>query len=259
MRILLAFVAGAVALAPLSAFATDHEVLARNGPGGRNFFPATLTIQVGDTVTFKNDPAGLGFHNVVSDDGAITPFRCANGCDGVGAGNGDPASNGWSATVTFPTAGTIGYYCEVHGSSGGGGMAGTITVEAATGPIAEIDQTSLSGTAAAGSSTTAAFSISNSGTAALDWTADTADTDCATPGTVPWLALGPSAGSIAPGAAATPVDVTLDAAALAAGVYAANVCVHSNDPAHDPIALPVEFTVTASDTIFEDGFDGVPE
>lgn len=255
MRILLASTAGALALASLSVSAADHEVLARNGPGSRNFFPATLTIQAGDTVTFKNDPAGPGFHNVVSDDGAITSFRCASGCDGVGGGNGDPASGLWSATVTFPTAGTVGYYCEVHGSSGGGGMSGSITIEPAAAPIAGVDQTSLSASAAAGATATAAFSVSNSGTATLDWGVGTAETDCATPGTVPWLTLSPSGGEIAAGAAPAPVDVTLDAATLAVGVYSAQVCVRSNDPAHNPIALPVEFTVTASDTIFEDGFD----
>src|SRR4051812_12364850 len=99
-----------LALFAISAYATDHTVTARSN---RTFDPADLTIAVGDTVTFINDPTAPGFHNVESDTGAVTQFRCANGCDGDGAGgSGDPASNTWSATVTFPTAGSVPYLCE---------------------------------------------------------------------------------------------------------------------------------------------------
>jgi plastocyanin len=94
------------------------------------FSPSNLTIAAGDTVTFRN---GGGFHNVASDPGSVTSFRCANGCDGAG-GDGDLSNASWSATVAFPTAGTIGYYCEAHGSAGGGGMAGRIIVRAAPAP-----------------------------------------------------------------------------------------------------------------------------
>jgi plastocyanin len=95
------------------------------------FSPSNLTIAAGDTVTFRN---GGGFHNVASDPGSVTSFRCANGCDGAG-GDGDLSNASWSATVAFPTAGTIGYYCEAHGSAGGGGMAGRIIVRAAPAPV----------------------------------------------------------------------------------------------------------------------------
>lgn len=91
------------------------------------FFPATLTINAGDTVTFTYGGYQVN-HNVVSDTGL---FRCANGCDGDGAGgNGNPAT-GWTATIAFNNAGTFGYHCEVHQSMG---MVGTITVNAATPP-----------------------------------------------------------------------------------------------------------------------------
>ncbi|MGH8172373.1 MAG: cupredoxin domain-containing protein [Rhodanobacteraceae bacterium] len=108
-------------LASASAFAADHPVSV--GGGGLTFSPAVLNISAGDTVTFTN--AG-GFHNAVSDPGAVTSFRCANGCDGAG-GNGDPSSTAWSATVTFPTPGSVGYFCEIHGAPGQG-MSGTINV-----------------------------------------------------------------------------------------------------------------------------------
>jgi hypothetical protein len=49
------------------------------------------------------------------------------------------------------------------------------------------------------------------------------------------------------------VNVTLDATGLAAGVYSANVCVSSNDPAHSSTVVPV--TLTVGDTIFANGFE----
>jgi plastocyanin len=81
------------------------------GGTGLVFTPATLTISVGDTVTFVN---GGGFHNVIADDDSFT--------------SGAPGTEGWSKTVTFATPGTVGYYCGVHGSPGAG-MFGTITVQ----------------------------------------------------------------------------------------------------------------------------------
>ncbi|HEX5755336.1 MAG TPA: plastocyanin/azurin family copper-binding protein, partial [Arenimonas sp.] len=108
------------------ARAADHQVTARSS---NTFSPASLTIDVGDTVTFVN---GGGIHNVVSDPGAVTQFRCANGCDSDG-GNGDPSGASWSATVAFDTAGTVGYSCELHGAPGSG-MFGTITVVGAPPP-----------------------------------------------------------------------------------------------------------------------------
>jgi len=88
------------------------------------FSPQFLTIAPGDTVTFYN--VG-GYHNVVADDGS---FRCAHGCDGDGSGgSGNATDSLWIATVAFPTPGTIGYFCEPHGSPGSG-MFGTIMVQA---------------------------------------------------------------------------------------------------------------------------------
>jgi plastocyanin len=242
--------AGALlALFAATASATDHTVIARPN---RVFDPATLTIAVGDTVTFMNDPDGPGFHNAASDPGAVTTFRCANGCDGDG-GNGDPDSNLWTATVAFPTAGTVGFHCEVHA---GLGMVGTITVGGGGGsPAISIDPTSLTGAAEEGAMTSVPLSVGNTGDADLDWTADTASTDCTAPDVVPWLSVDPAAGTVAVGDPVTPLTVTLDATTLAAGVYNANVCVHSNDTANDPVTVPVEFTVSIPDAIFADGFD----
>jgi len=242
------------ALVSIPALAVDHIVTARNGPGGRHFDPSPISIGVGDTVTFKNDVAGLGFHNVTSDDGAVTSFHCSDACGNSPVGN--PSANAWSSTVTFPTAGTIGYYCEAHGGTGGVGMSGIITVANASLPSISADPPTIDGSAEAGASMATAFAISNSGGATLDWTADSSSVGCVAPVNVPWIALDPTAGSVASGAAAANVDVTLDATSLTPGSYSANICVHSNDAAHDPLTLPVTFTVNTPDLIFANGFDG---
>lgn len=105
---------------------TNHTVRVVNN----SFIPRTLSIQAGDSVTWTNEGVN---HNVRAADGS---FRCANGCDGDG-GNGAPASNSWSFTLTFNQAGEVPYFCEVHGSTNGSqvfGMAGTVVVEGSSEP-----------------------------------------------------------------------------------------------------------------------------
>ncbi|HVT59691.1 MAG TPA: Calx-beta domain-containing protein [Thermoanaerobaculia bacterium] len=111
------------ALTP-AARAAGHNVSATSSA---TFSPANLTINVGDSVTWTN-ASGL-MHNVTADNGS---FRCANGCDGAG-GDGTP-SGAWTFTKTFNQAATIAYHCEIHGASGGIGMSGTLTVQAASAP-----------------------------------------------------------------------------------------------------------------------------
>jgi len=249
------FAGVALALFAVTASALDHQVVARNGP--RRFDPATLEINVGDTVTFVNDPADPGFHNAQSNPEAVTQFRCAHGCDGDGnGGNGDASNDPWEATVTFDTAGTVGYYCEIHGDPGGGGMSGVITVVGSGGaPSIDVTPQTLAGEADQGASTIVPMSIGNTGDAALDWTAEAVLTDCAAPEAVPWLTLDPAAGSVAPGDPATTVNVTMDAAGLVEGVYNATVCVDSNDTLNALVQVPVAFTVTVGDRVFGNGFD----
>jgi plastocyanin len=120
MRRLIAL-AGCSFAVPL--FAANHTV--NVGPG-LSYSPAILTIAVGDTVKFTNRG---GLHNVKANDNS---FRCAHGCDGDGqGGNGAASTEIWHASVTFNTAGTIGYYCETHGTPTTG-MRGTIIVEPTT-------------------------------------------------------------------------------------------------------------------------------
>jgi plastocyanin len=248
-RIVLAALCTSVFAVP--AFAANHDVSV-GGAAGFAFSPSTLTITAGDTVTFTN--AG-GLHNVVSDVDAVTAFRCAAGCDATG-GNGNASSAAWSAVVTFPTAGSAPYHCEIHAGSG---MTGTITINpAASTPNIDVSPGAVSGSAETGASTATGFTIANTGSATLDWNIDESTTaaGCAAPSDVPWLVVEPLTGSIASGAASTNVDVTLDAGSLTPGQYSANICVHSNDAAHDPLTVPVSFTVNTPDLIFVDGFDG---
>lgn len=93
------------------------------------FSPATVTIQVGDSVRWTNADVGIQ-HNVRADNNS---FRCANGCDGQPGGNGALASNAWVATLTFTSPGTFGYFCQLHGTLTGG-MRGTVIVQGSTAP-----------------------------------------------------------------------------------------------------------------------------
>jgi plastocyanin len=247
-RTILAF-ACTIAFATVTASAANHDISV-GGAAGFAFSPSTITITAGDTVTFSN--AG-GFHNVVSDAGSVTSFRCAVGCDGAG-GNGNASSASWVAVVTFPTAGSAPFHCEIHAGSG---MTGTITVEpAAVTPTLEVSPGTIESSTEAGTSVTTGFDIANSGGAGLDWTLDSSSATCVAPVDVPWIAMSPTAGTIAQGGAAAGIDVTLDATGLTAGAYNANICIHSNDAAHDPLTLPVSFTVNPPDLIFQNGFDG---
>jgi plastocyanin len=117
-------IAASLGLFSAGAYAANHPVTV--GGGGNTFAPSTLSIAAGDTVTFSY-AGGATPHNVRSDPTAVTQFRCALGCDGQG-GNGTPTGTAWTSTVTFPTAGSVPFYCEIHGGPGGIGMSGVITV-----------------------------------------------------------------------------------------------------------------------------------
>lgn len=91
------------------------------------FNQKNTTINVGDSITFTNAGGINVAHNVQTDGNQVQNFRCANGCDGDPGGNGTPAFNEWTSTVTFTKAGVIQYYCYNHKNMG---MVGTITVNA---------------------------------------------------------------------------------------------------------------------------------
>ncbi len=114
MRKTLQLIAAGFLMSASFLTAAEHTVVAN----GLSFTPKDLTINVGDTVTWRNDG---GVHNVVDRGGS---FRCANGCDGQG-GNGDPSGAAWQFSLTFNSPETINYICDVHESLG---MVGSVTV-----------------------------------------------------------------------------------------------------------------------------------
>jgi plastocyanin len=108
-----------------------------------SFTPSSVTINVGDTVTWHN--SGQAPHNASADDGS---FRTPD------------LNNGQSASHTFDSAGTFSYICTIHpnmhgtvrvvlsasGSGGGGGASSSSSGTSESSAVASPD--------AAGSSTT---------------------------------------------------------------------------------------------------------
>jgi plastocyanin len=78
---------------------------------GFAFSPGSITVAVGDTVTWTNADAQT--HTATADDGSFDTGTIAGST---------------SKTVTFSTAGTFAYHCKIHRS-----MTATIVVEAAAG------------------------------------------------------------------------------------------------------------------------------
>jgi plastocyanin len=105
----LMLVAASVAMA---AWMAAGAVLAADGSvtiANFAFDPATVTVNVGDGVTWTNQDGTA--HTATAGDGS---FDTAN----IAAGG--------SATVTFDTAGTFAYVCSIHPQ-----MAGTVVVQGA--------------------------------------------------------------------------------------------------------------------------------
>lgn len=129
-------------LSPVALAQTTHIVNVQD-----NFFsPASLTIQVGDTVEWRNAAGGMS-HNVTANDGSFASTTAAS----------------FTFSYTFNTAGTVGYNCTLHP-----GMTGTITVEA-TGEQAELTAEEVSvaaGSYLQGSAISIDTEVRNTGNAA---------------------------------------------------------------------------------------------
>lgn len=102
----------------LSLFITNSTIARAAGGTAVNvvnfaYDPATVTVQVGDTVTWTNSE---GFHSVDADDGSF----------------GNAPGTGWTFTNTFTAPGTYEYFCEVHSTADGTNMNGVVIVEAPT-------------------------------------------------------------------------------------------------------------------------------
>lgn len=99
-------------LLPAGARAATFSVAVGNG---NTFTPRTLSIAVGDTVTWT---------------WVANNHSATSGTPGAPSGLFDSGirNNGSTFSFTFTTAGTVAYYCRVHGAM----MTGTITVTAPT-------------------------------------------------------------------------------------------------------------------------------
>ena len=84
------------------------------------FSPSSLTINVGDTVTWINDD--LGYHNV---NGSLNTFP--NNPEGFLSGT--PTTGLWTFQHVFSLPGTYDYQCDPHAAMG---MAGVIIVNSST-------------------------------------------------------------------------------------------------------------------------------
>jgi plastocyanin len=102
-----AILVGILAAGASSVLAADQAV----DIAGFAFSPQSITIGVGDTVTWTNADAQR--HSATADDASFDTGTIARGA---------------SASETFATAGTFGYHCKVHPS-----MTGTVVVRAAAG------------------------------------------------------------------------------------------------------------------------------
>jgi plastocyanin len=114
---LLAAVVATVVVVP--AHAVSQDVVAASED--TVFMPKTITINVGDTVTFKHS-AGDFAHNVDFDDGSYTMPAA-------------PDANSWKNSRTFTQTGTFLYHCDMHGGPGGQGMSGKVVVVASGAPV----------------------------------------------------------------------------------------------------------------------------
>jgi plastocyanin len=105
----------AVLGAPVCLLATTYTVTI--APGGNLVFdPASQTINVGDTVTWT---WGLGQHSSTSGVPCLADDTWNSGL----------RTSPNSFSVTFPSAGTFSYFCQLHCSFG---MTGQIIVQAVT-------------------------------------------------------------------------------------------------------------------------------
>ena len=123
-RHLMTSLAAIVALvgAPVTALAQDTTVTVGNG--SFTFAPSEVEVTAGSTITWQQTDALP--HSVTASDGSFDSHPNCNS-----DGSGDCMGAGDTYPREFTTPGTFAYYCKVHGTSDGGGMAGTITVTAA--------------------------------------------------------------------------------------------------------------------------------
>ena len=135
--------AGSVAAAGPLTWSVDAGTGDDTGVAALKFYPAALTVDAGDTVTWKVAgnahtisflPAGMTPPSP-EDPAAQAPAggTTFDGTTFTSSGIKFPAPGQDTYSLTFPTAGTYAFHCLIHP-----GMEGTLTVAAAARPIRRI-------------------------------------------------------------------------------------------------------------------------
>jgi plastocyanin len=102
---------GAVVAAALVGAGTALAANQAVAISGFSFSPASITVTVGDTITWTNSDAQA--HTATADDASWDT-------DAI-------AGSGGTGSATFATVGTFPYHCKIHPT-----MTGTVTVQAAS-------------------------------------------------------------------------------------------------------------------------------
>jgi hypothetical protein len=122
-------------------------------------------------------------------------------------------------------------------------------------PLIEIGPASLSSGQLVNSQVVETLTISNTGTADLDWDIFEDGSSlqsslqassvaiCDAPDDISWLTVSPTSGT-ASAASADSINVTFDSTGLATGIYSGTLCVNSNDSTNPLVQVPLEMTVT---------------
>jgi plastocyanin/uncharacterized membrane protein YozB (DUF420 family) len=104
--------AGASAVQPTVAPARQAPVAVTVSMTNFAFGPKELTVKAGTTVSFTNGDRAP--HTATADGGQFDTGNIAPGASG---------------TITLSQPGTFRFFCRLHGSAGGQGMSGTVTVQ----------------------------------------------------------------------------------------------------------------------------------
>jgi plastocyanin len=165
---LAALAIGVFALVAVAAIATSRPAGAATatvsvGEGGNHFAPNSITVAVGDTVTWN---WASGFHSVTEAGGSFD--------------SGAHGSPGSPFSMTFNSAGEIYYYCSVHATAADANDAG-IDAGKMVGEIVVQAQTGGTPTATATATATQTATQAPTATATASRTATPAATSSATP------------------------------------------------------------------------------
>lgn len=160
-----------------------------------------------------------------------------------------------TATITATTVNTATWTADVPDTEllATGSATATVILEAAS---VTVTPANISAVVMAGLTRSATFNLANKGNETLEWTVDLAPVTCDEPGFVSWVIALPVDGATPTGSKAR-VELTLDSAGLAPGVYTAVFCVRSNDPDQPVVARLVSLTVQ-SPTILLPVVTGAP-